>query len=184
MHTPTPFYRFLPAIWGVPVTGDALFRLEKSSTKQALLRGTGSFPPLQGPYRLTQCWMQRGVNQQRADAAQQQPPVARQGDADWPRWSLAVRMTDHPRRSHTLREHGRSECPCDHEDGLHVGRDHLVLPMRLHLMRSARQVSQMSLRCLWAALLDCASETTRAERDVAQPASASLTRRLSSPSRR
>ena len=36
---------------GVPVTGEALFRLEESSTKQALPRGTGAFPPLQGHYR-------------------------------------------------------------------------------------------------------------------------------------
>ena len=78
--------------------------------------------------------MKRGVHQQRADAEQQQSSVARQGDAYRSRWSLTVRMTDHPRWSHELREHGRSKGSCDNEDGLNVGRDHLLLPMRLHLI--------------------------------------------------
>ena len=42
----------------------------------------------------------------------------------------------------------------------------MVLPLRLQLMRSSRQVSQMPWRCLGVALLDCAGATPRAERDV------------------
>jgi hypothetical protein len=43
-------------------------------------------------------------------------------------------MTDHPRRGHKLREHGRRECPCDDENGLNVGRDNEVLPIWLQLI--------------------------------------------------
>src|SRR5215470_12362958 len=68
------------------------------------------------------------VDQQRANAEQQQPPVACQRDAYRPRRNLSESMVDHPHWGYELSEHCRSKCSCDNEDGLNVGRDQLSSP--------------------------------------------------------
>src|SRR5262249_33475940 len=52
-------------------------------------------------------------------------PVAGQRDAYRPRRDLTVSMTENPRWSHELSEHGGSKCSSDNEDDLNVGCDHL-----------------------------------------------------------
>src|SRR5215472_8436923 len=73
------------------------------------------------------------VDQQHANAEQQQTPMTRQDDAYRPGWNLTESMTQCPRWSHELSEHGSRKYSRDDEDDLNIGSDHSVLHARVSL---------------------------------------------------